>query len=1764
MSGTNKRNANHGLPGMGYYGEPGEKGRNGNGVYFGHINDFFDSEFIDFDTIVRTAPVVGRENVEGYTGLIRRTFGETGKTSDIELVQARWNAMDSIPFAQVQAIMNIYGTRGLDEYIEELIYNVNNEIDIWIPPTIQDDEQLKDWKEKQLKNIDDIKQYLLLKREQLLEDGVIEEDAEGYSDYGHTVYKYVGTDSYTNIERIKDYTERYHYEPDTTTPSTKVFVDMMHVGVNGTNLDENYYIPGVTGDHFVVKDRDGIDTTGKPVGDTGRLRVGVDVVYATVSPNDNSYAQRYYTQDSYLSLKEMWVKKSYADDWDPKNYYIKGAIKRPYTQPQIGFEEDDDLFYDSEGNYFVYAPGYVEQREHESQIREMIRDHYLKLAETNKYLTVTQEPSDQYVNYVHWSSYSTEKLALPTTLKSDLVEGDVLYLWLDSFNVGVTTPDYMVVITNELLGCKYDAFINQLSIEKPFQYNVTQAVGDRVRVNSKLTVARYELAEDSMLAEELKNQSSDAIKYVNRFGRNYSQIISRKDYQLILSEFDTEQANNENNEEWDGVVTKLLKMSAGEPTDQKSVCVTYDISTGIEDGVKTLMFNGDTGTKIMMSSMYVSDKTIPIDFELGGLIAPGEINIDTDGFISNIQDDDLDEDNVGVNLRKANIIHSPEVTKYNRYVIGAYVKISGSTDLYEINADEKGFVKFPWGHEQYGKTTDYTVIPFVYDSVGGFKHFGKAVKITLTADNLGRITSRGFNFDRSDYTQNGNVSGIPDGDDQITLLMDDLTCGHYDSEIKLMFGDDVDMSTVRVFVNESEITKDTDFSWISFGKPLIEDNTETIRVKATNNIPNILDNMGAEAPDNIEQAMTTYSDEYVEEYFKESSLLDIHNARLFTRINDGKIRTTISRKVCMSVTYKSLTDDRTHRSVFNITQPGFTDTRTLPEVTLTPMTSQVELEKSNVFENGVLSNQFQFFIDVEVKNFTADDWGRYGADVTLDLYFDTERLNYDIIDNTLYPLVYDVPSVRLIPDENFIRKNLYETTPTPVPANYFSLETKVLPCGTEVYKKVSELEEISKTVNIEYKTKYYSMEGDPIYERHEYDREYGTNLYTDATTIGWGIDKFRFTRDKMLDANEIDMFGKHCLLINEGTIDRFVNPGKIQSGVYKQMSVCLKGIRPSDLQDGNFKLWVRFEEGDPIPTALNLNYVLKKLVVHYPLSDGTSATFSYGSTDDRVSGDAYNNELFTYISSFNTNEDNNYKKRWKTMTGNMEFMINPLTMVAAPKDCEQNYRQIFPAVKMTGPDDEVTVGLKLFGEKNIMWDGSGLYEVGTNEAIEQQLFDWKKWQLKRKYFQDDIHTLSVRVKNPFLESFRTAVSVSDIFLNALDVYNDTEVTEKLNAQTNVNWLSPFVNDDTVKPYDGTYLGLVWNVLLMMPKYRDDKYTFYYNNKLYDADRYDQFERKSPVMISQPFNYEIRDSKLASSVDVWNFEYLNSPYADEFSQRGVVSRYGYGYLDLRPDTDSGQYERDGVYSLAETKQLNNDFVLHTWGQELVNYADGPADYIPKDGNYFRGLLYGAKWEVPCYYTEEDVNYCTPWRLKSGTWTAMDAFILCKSLNTEGNTPEEIFENTVYPDGKEGDSIFATTVRVEEPVTVLDIVNGKYDMGYSEYDLTLLKKNLELGNVQADDVIGYNTDVFEKYEPETCVEDVIESKKTESGYVERNIPYTWCYSVYPRTTYNTDYNINNILMLRCPAVTTEREYDLSHIYISLDGSPRRIIPPYNVDM
>jgi hypothetical protein len=91
-----------------------------------------------------------------------------------------------------------------------------------------------------------------------------------------------------------------------------------------------------------------------------------------------------------------------------------------------------------------------------------------------------------------------------------------------------------------------------------------------------------------------------------------------------------------------------------------------------------------------------------------------------------------------------------------------------------------------------------------------------------------------------------------------------------------------------------------------------------------------------------------------------------------------------------------------------------------------------------------------------------------------------------------------------------------------------------------------------------------------------------------------------------------------------------------------------------------------------------------------------------------------------------------------------------------------------------------------------------------------QLFKWDALKLKARYLQDNITKISV--KNVNIKSIKNYIS------NSYNYYNLNELC-KLNAA-------------------GGNISVVYHSALMNPRWRNDKYTFYYNSDDYDKTRYD--------------------------------------------------------------------------------------------------------------------------------------------------------------------------------------------------------------------------------------------------------------------------------------------------------------------------------------
>lgn len=93
---------------------------------------------------------------------------------------------------------------------------------------------------------------------------------------------------------------------------------------------------------------------------------------------------------------------------------------------------------------------------------------------------------------------------------------------------------------------------------------------------------------------------------------------------------------------------------------------------------------------------------------------------------------------------------------------------------------------------------------------------------------------------------------------------------------------------------------------------------------------------------------------------------------------NGKILTTTQRSVLITVLYNIGSVE--YKSYFKLVQPGYTEKRKIPKVNLSIDKEIQNLERANSVSNGVMCNQFQFYVNVDIDDFDSDIWGSYVND----------------------------------------------------------------------------------------------------------------------------------------------------------------------------------------------------------------------------------------------------------------------------------------------------------------------------------------------------------------------------------------------------------------------------------------------------------------------------------------------------------------------------------------------------------------------------------------------------------------------------------------------------------------------------------------------------------------------------------------------------------------------------------------------------------------
>ena len=808
-----------------------------------------------------------------------------------------------------------------------------------------------------------------------------------------------------------------------------------------------------------------------------------------------------------------------------------------------------------------------------------------------------------------------------------------------------------------------------------------------------------------------------------------------------------------------------------------------------------------------------------------------------------------------------------------------------------------------------------------------------------------------------------------------------------------------------------------DLSWFR----LDEFSGNVLTISASDNLPNSLD--GNVNSSTIEDYMKSYCDlaTVVDSY-------DSQHSKLFDYLENKQIVETSSRTVKLVVEYSKGSNTGLY-SYYSITQPGFKDPRVEPVVTLSKP-DLISLEKSNIDTNGVLTNQFQFFVDIDITNFNYDTWGKYDSSVTLDLTLKTASDNYDIMKKTAVISSRKIATVKLFPETDASVRN-----------NYLSLTSDIMFPPAKVNDTLDNIDQAiidsSDRFTADSSWKFYDMQH--------------IEALTDA---------------KVQDTCFIDSsLAKKYLFIDASIENSFKSPEKFWSGLYRDITLKVNNITLDEaVSSDKIKLRVFFEVGEPLAAALSMNFYVDKITIHYSNKD-----FVYDGT----------NKTYTLSKLYDVTP---YKLP-SMMTGLMSFYINPVSLVAAPKEIEKDvYKTTYidAPILLTGTEDTLQVGMKLFGQDSVKAVTDIAAEKTLDTRIQAGYYDWTCWTPKVSYMQDNERYVSAVPQDPMV--LKTVVSKYDLFRDSISRYDiDFNVINR-NEQT-LTLYDKFYSQTNLSKYDSNaYLDVVYKSKLLKARYINDSSIFYYNGNIKNADNYSQFEYNAPFFINSYLDNEVRSDELVSAMEVWNAEYL---YGDNYSPLdkaidGKLSKYGNGYLFLDASADVSQYSTE--LSLVQTKAQNDVSILVDWYYSDASLTSPQASKVPE--TLYRPFIYNIKWEYPLF---ADYSTIKPMEITDSATSLYDYLYLDSAYN--------------YTKQK-----YKATDRLDE--TAVKNFRKEY-----------LEKTAA---VFADVSVNYDSSDF------------LTEKYNDASVFTKFIPYTWTYNIYPRVMFNKDNGFYNVLMLKSPAI------------------------------
>ena len=1051
------------------------------------------------------------------------------------------------------------------------------------------------------------------------------------------------------------------------------------------------------------------------------------------------------------------------------------------------------------------------------------------------------------VDFLKLKPDMTDSVYVTDKLSSRIKSGDIIYFYTDRDEFAVDNMIHrMVYVTPELEGCDLDTLLASSAVTDPFSFKyMSDAVigGESYVYSISNAVSGFYRTQDS--------------SFVRAYGPNFTKLLSYMSKSALNL----------------GILSDAGDGAGGTPEENEMVHMQSYINplTG-----STLTFSGldsSLGGKTVIRPLFRAGEdlvSIPLkatdlfvkkdnvgNVESMSTVSPEHTYISPSGKAYTVTYGDYDENGHVVRVTEDEFLSD---TSFEDYECGFNVLCyERGTSGKAVFADKSMFLRFTPSMRKsvtlkklYGDDTAYDLTFWIREG-SGIARFGERVTFVYNPD-----------MSRYEILTEEESGGEEEG--SVSFASSSLSADAADTVVTTVVLPE-GAENPRFFINSSEISMESpSYAGAWYTLNTLEDAGDGMTYRFSGSVKSNLPVIG----------MTGTAPKTTREYIANPGVMNsiVNGCDVFNDMLSGVSRNTEARSATFTVLYDM--KGKSRKSFYKLTQPGYTEKRRVPKVNLNLRKDLEFIENGNRMSNGVLCNQFQFFVDIDISDFSAECWGSYEEEenISLDIEIRNSQSDYDTIRKYSIQNAKAMSTLHVNSVKN--ADGTENETDFHGSHNYFRIRTHVI--GTDI-------DDVCTATRRE--------------------------LIESSAKTG---------NSSVKDSFNMPVTEDGCVMLRKD--DFATETETLDSGLNDSVTVSIGGVRFSDISDGKkFRIMVDVEYGNPLFSRLFMKFYVSNLVVNYG-----SMKFYVGTSNLAVLEQTGSMNYYSYMYA----------------TEPFNAFICPVSLTAVPADsrAESYYAE---------------------GQKQIQTSLSKYVPVITpprgneerNHMIIGQRVDWFDFSLIKKFFQDNVKTISV---DPADALSLDGVIDPDFMFSDFGKIGTT--------RNNRNYMSVVYSsraEETMEPKDVNDIRVFTYPLAP----ENEKSTL-------ACFRYSQLENRAPIYTRQNYAYEVRTPELSNSVAAWNKEFQKYGAYNAGLFSGHVSSFGNGYMFLDADSDEGQYDSFGVYSLADTVSMNGDAVLDKKDVRDFVTPDVFRTSQPQDGKWYDSPLIQVKWQYPKYYQDSTTH------------------------------------------------------------------------------------------------------------------------------------------------------------------------------------------------